>query len=205
MQLACQLRSGANPVLDVSIARRRWGLSLAAAMLFAPLVTHHASAEALRGWDKPMHGVAVVLPASWSSKYSPGKTEMLTATCNTEACRSTQEVCTVVVTSNPISLSGYLPSSWLVSLTIGSDKIRKSVLKGSHEGAKITKQPGGEQIGDQSWYTAESLAPYGWKSLFHATAVIDKRFIRVRCRTCERSDKRFDFARKFVSSLSVKP
>ena len=151
-----------------------------------------------------MHGVDATVPMGWTSEYSSGTTEKTDFTCHTEACKATQEVCSVIVTSQPMGLSGYLPSGWMVSLTIGSEKIRKSVLKSSHEGAKMTREPGTEWIGNQSWYTAESLAPYGWKSLFHATAVIDKRFIRVRCRTCDRSEKRFDFARKFLASIRVK-
>lgn len=175
---------------------------LLATLLSAPA----AHAQIPSGWDKPMHGVSAEMPPQWTSEYSPADTQMTTYVCHTAACESaTQEVCKLIVTNKPIGLSGYLPSGWMVSLTIGAGKIRNSVLKGSHEGATLTKDPGTEWIGDQSWYTAESLAPYGWKSLFHATAVIDQRFIRVRCQTCDRSDHRFDFARQFLASVRVKP
>ncbi|KAB0680881.1 hypothetical protein [Aureimonas leprariae] len=90
-------------------------------------------------------------------------------------------------------------------MTIGSDKIRESLLKNAKPGTEVTREPGTMWLGDRSWYVAEHLAPYGWKSLSHATTVIDGRFIRVRCRTCERDENRFDFAHKLLASIKVVP
>ena len=165
-----------------------------------------AQADDPASWDKPLHGVTVTLAPQWTSEYSNGKSaKRLIARCETPACRRTQEICTLVVTDTPIPDVSPFPSAWFVAVTIGADKIRRSALEASHEGSTIEREPASEWIDGQSWYTTETLAPYGWKSLFHATAVIDQRFIRVRCRTCDRTEDRFDFARKFLASIRIIP
>ncbi|KAB0680882.1 hypothetical protein [Aureimonas leprariae] len=68
-----------------------------------------ASAVEPAGWSRPLHGVVVPLPPEWTSEYDPGKggeAQSLNMKCNTAECEATQEVCTVVVTNDPISDPG---------------------------------------------------------------------------------------------------
>jgi hypothetical protein len=164
-----------------------------------------AAAESSAAWDGPLHGVVVDLPAGWVSEYDGEGTQSLDVVCRTPDCERTQEICTVVVPDNRMDGFGFVPAGWMVSMTLGSEKIRDSALKSAKPGTRITREPEAVWIGDRSWYVTETLAPYGWKSLMHATSVIDGRFVRVRCRTCERDEKRFDFAHRILANIKVAP
>ncbi len=176
-------------------------LSILAAL--AALAASPALAEpAPAGWTGPLHGLAVAVSEGWSSRPEESPTaRSIVLTCETEACEATQETCTIVVPNAPIP-GLPVPGAWLVAFTIG-DETEADILEDAREGSEITAGPETVWIGRQSWYAAETMAPYGWKSLYQATTVIGGRFVKVRCSTCDRSDQRFDFARSLLSKVRL--
>ncbi len=173
-----------------------------ASALVVPAVS--AFAEPLPGWNEPLHGVAVLIPAGWSKEIEGDDGEVAAFTCDTPECKVSQRACTVIVPDAPITdMPSFVPDAWMVAVTSGRVDMRGQVLEDAQEGTEVSKEPGTIWLDGQSWYTTETLAPYGWKSKLNAVGILAGRYVRVDCRTCERGGDRFAFAHAFLKGIEV--
>lgn len=168
-----------------------------------------AAPTTVAGWDRPLHGVSADFPDQWSATFEPadpgGVAEVQMATCRTQACARTLETCRIVVPDSVLPTDSFGTSAWLMPVTIGYGSLMKEVLDSSGEGAAITRKPTPLRWGGRFWYVTESLGGEGYKSVMVAIAEVDGRYVRVTCRTCDRSEGRFGFARDILETVAVRP
>lgn len=122
--------------------------------------------------------------------------------CETEACKRTQETCTVLTRAQPVA--GSDDEARLTSLYAAPVdryfRIR-AVLRSTSKDAQVLQPLGRTAFGPREWWTIETDARHNYKSGLFAETVIDGRYLGVICKTCETGSERHQAGRAIMASI----
>lgn len=153
-------------------------------------------------------GLVLDLPAGWrvdgpteGETGKDGRTRFQLV-CETEACKRTQETCTVLMRAQPVS--GADDEARLASLYAAPMeryfRIR-AVLRSTSKDAQVLQPLGRVAIGARDWWAIETDARHNYKSGLFAETVIDGRYLGVICKTCETGSERHQAGRAIMASV----
>lgn len=162
----------------------------------------------------PLFDASLVLPDEWTGDVPeprpiPAKTADLefrvqvTATCRSVACKTSLDVCTVKTFEDVMPLYDVVARFMLFPTRAKMDVTTRNVLDWTSRDASVAKPLGRETLGRHSWYTIETNAAPGYKSVLHARTIMDGRYMWVLCRTCAGDEHRFDAARELIASIEI--
>ncbi len=161
----------------------------------------------------PLFDVSLVLPEKWTGdtpepRPIPAKAEhdfqvQLTATCRSVVCKTSLDTCTVKTYDDIMPLYDIVAGLMLFPTRAKMDNTTTHVLAWTSANATVAKPLGRETLGRHSWYTIETNAAPGHKSVLHARTVMDGRYMWVLCRTCATDEHRFDTARQLIASIEI--
>ena len=185
--------------------------ALMAAALTVGIAGQVQAAERLK---LPFLDASLVLPQGWTGDVPEprpvaAKAEehdfqvQVTATCRSVACTASLDVCTVKTYDEIIPLYDLVAGFMLFPTRAEMDDTTEHVLAWTSENATVAKPLGRETLGRHSWYTVETNAAPGYKSVLHARTVMSGRYMWVLCRTCATDEHRFDAVRALIASIVV--
>ena len=162
----------------------------------------------------PLLGASLALPDGWTgavpeARPSPAAGQdhdfrlQVTATCGSVACRSSLDVYTVKTYDGVIPLYDVVAGFMLFPTRAKMDETTRSTLDTTSADASVAKPLGRETLGRHGWYTIETNAAPGYKSVLHARTVMSGRYMWVLCRTCALDERRFDAARALIASIEI--
>ena len=170
----------------------------------AALATASAHAETLPLPD----GLLLDLPEGWhvdgaaegtTSKSGLNRIQLV---CETQACRKTQETCTILTRAAPVA--GADDAGRLASL-YASPMDRyfriRAVLRSTSKDAEVLQPLERVAIGPREWWMIETDARHNYKSGLFAETVINGRYFGVICKTCETGDARHGAGRTIMASI----
>jgi hypothetical protein len=182
---------------------------LATLALIAPLLAAAPFAQAGPQTLALPDGLAMTLPEGWRLEGSPDGTVSKTGlrriqlVCETEACKRTQETCTVLM--RPDGGEGPDDAARLASLYAKPmDRYARlrAALKNTSRDAEVLKPLALVRYGARDWWSIETDARHNYKSGLFAETVVDTRYLGVICKTCETGSDRHAGGRALMSSLT---
>ncbi|WP_131114596.1 hypothetical protein [Lichenihabitans psoromatis] len=183
---------------------------LMSVVLLLTLATSVGAAERIK---LPLFGVSLVLPEGWIGKVPPAPDVIkadkhtfqtqIEASCTSAACAISQDTCEVMTYDDIIDLWDIASNALLFPTKGSMDETTQIILKKTSKGATVAKPLGREVLGQNTWFTLETTAARGFKSVLHARAVVHGRFLWALCRTCATGESRFQTARALLASIMV--
>jgi hypothetical protein len=182
--------------------KRAWWLAAAFAMPILP-----AEAEMVR----LPHGLSIALPEGWrvdgssEGKVSKsGSLRRVQLVCESEACKRTQETCTILMRDGK-DVEGSDDPARLRSLYASPlDRYARlrAVLRSTSKDAEIRKPLEITRLGEREWYRVETDARHDRKSGLFAETVVEGRYVGGICKTCETGEVRHRDGEEILSSLT---
>ncbi|CAD5299691.1 conserved exported hypothetical protein [Bosea sp. 62] len=183
--------------------RRQFALRLAL-IAGCALLAGRAGAEPVALPD----GLVLDLPEGWrvdgpaeGETGKDGRTR-IQLVCETEACKRTQETCTILMRSQPVI--GADDAARLTSLYAAPMdrhfRIR-AVLRSTSKDAQVLQPLARVALGSRDWWRIETDARHNYKSGLFAETVIDGRYLGVICKTCETGSERHQAGRAIMASV----
>lgn len=178
--------------------------ALCLALIGGALLAGRASAEPLPLPD----GLMLDLPEGWRvdgpAKGSTGKDgrTRIQLVCETEACKRTQETCTVLTRTQPVA--GNEDEARLTSLySAPMDRYFRirAVLRSTSKDAQVLQPLARVALGPRDWWRIETDARHNYKSGLFAETVIDGRYLGVICKTCKTGSERHQAGRAIMMSI----
>lgn len=154
------------------------------------------------------HGLSVELPEGWHVDGSPEGEVSQTGlrrvqlVCDSEACRKTQETCTILMRSKEIE--GADDAARLRALYASPlDRYTRlrAVLRSTSKDAEIRKPLEIVRMGEREWYRVETDARHNYKSGLFAETVVNGLYVGGICKTCETGEERHRDGLKILMSL----
>lgn len=153
-------------------------------------------------------GLALDLPEGWrmdgpteGETGKDGRTR-IQLVCETEACKRTQETCTILMRPRPVA--GADDAARLTSLYAAPMdryfRIR-AALRNTSKDALVLQPLGRVAIGPRDWWAIETDARHNYKSGLFAETVVDGRYLGVICKTCETGSERHQAGRAIMASI----
>jgi hypothetical protein len=122
--------------------------------------------------------------------------------CETQACRKTQEACTVMTRAGAVA--GADDAARLTALYAAPMdryfRIR-AALRNTSKDAQVLQPLERAAIGPRDWWMIETDARHNYKSGLFAETVIDGRYLGVICKTCETGSERHRAGRAIMASI----
>jgi len=153
-------------------------------------------------------GLVLDVPEGWRVDGPPegttakdGRTRVQLV-CETEACKRTQETCTVMTRVQPVS--GADDEARLTSLYAApADRYFRirAVLRNTSKDAQVLQPLDRVRLGARDWYAIETDARHNYKSGLFAETVIEGRYLGVICKTCETGSERHQAGRAIMASI----
>lgn len=178
--------------------------ALCIVLIGSALLAGRVSAEPLPLPD----GLTLDVPEGWrvdgSAEGEIGKDgrTRIQLVCETEACKRTQETCTVLMRSQPVT--GADDEARLASLYAAPMdryfRIR-AVLRSTSKDAQVLQPLGRAAFGARDWWAIETDARHNYKSGLFAETVIAGRYLGVICKTCETGSERHQAGRAIMASI----
>lgn len=156
------------------------------------------------------HGLIVDLPDGWhvdgpdqGQRGRDGLTR-IQLVCESEACRTTQETCTILLRDRPIE--GADDAEKLRSLYRSPFQRYwrlRAVLRATSRDAEILAPLDLARIGQREWYRVETDARHNHKSGLFAETVLNGLYVGAICKTCETGEIRHRDGQRILASLKA--
>ncbi|MBV7485506.1 hypothetical protein [Bordetella sp. BOR01] len=154
------------------------------------------------------YGLSIAIPEGWVVDGSPqgklSKTGLrrVQLVCESEACKQTQETCTILMRAKQMEGDDDIAKLHSLYASPLQQYFRlRAVLRATGRDAGIRKPLDLVRIGDREWYRVETDARHNYKSGLFAETVIDGLYVGGICKSCETGEIRHQSGLQILMSL----